>query len=282
MLIDVLRNKLIEAAPVDEIERDNVVQELLQHFVLLGLSRSGFFEKAAFHGGTCLRVVNGINRFFEDLDFMLKTPDDSFAWQEHLAAVVKDCATEGIAMEIQDRAKADTAVRKAFLKNDSVGKVLTLRSIVSKGPPRKHRIKLEIATNPPAGSAFETKYITFPTIAPLTVQTLDSSFALKMHALLCRQYVKGRDWFDFIWYASRKTPVNFPLLANALRQQGQWSGQDLPVDATWVRAALDAKIREIDWEVARQDVQRFLPHSEQENLRFWSPELFCQLVANVQ
>jgi predicted nucleotidyltransferase component of viral defense system len=277
MLADVLKAKLREAAPANALERDNVLQELLQHIILASFSRAGFFNDAAFHGGTCLKIVNGINRFSEDLDFLLKKPGAAFRWQPLLSGVQKDCEREGLAFEIQDKARADSAVQKAFLKNDSIGKILTIEAPVTRGTPKKYRVKLEIDTNPPAGSAFETKYITFPTVAPLTTQTLGSSFALKLHALLCRQYTKGRDWFDFIWYVSRKTPVNFPLLNNALRQQGPWAGTKIEMTAAALRDALKTSIAKIDWAVARQDVQRFLPLAEQESLRFWNTDFFAQL-----
>ena len=198
MLDKVLSAKLREYGPENVIEQDNVLQELIQHYVLASLSRAGLFAEAIFHGGTCLRIVNGMNRFSEDLDFLLKRPDPGFRWQGYLEAVQKDCAQEDIALEVQDKAESSSAVRKAFLKTDSIEKLLTLDLPFERHHARKLRIKLEIDTNPPAGSVFTTSYITFPVTAPLTTQTLESSFALKLHALLCRSYVKGRDWYDLV------------------------------------------------------------------------------------
>jgi hypothetical protein len=187
-------------------------------------------------------------------------------------------------VEIADKSSVGAAVQKAFLKNDSIGKLLTIAARMERGgQTRKIRVKLEIDCRPPAGSQFTTSYLTFPTVTPLTTQTLESSFALKLHALFCRQYVKGRDWFDLIWYVSRRPPVspNFRLLKNALAQTGPWAGEKLAVDAAWVRDALAQTIRKINWNVARQDVQRFLPLSEQAGLQNWKAGFFLQLAGKI-
>lgn len=274
MLTKVLGAKLSQYAPENQIEQINVLQELLQHYVLAGLSRAGLFAVAMFHGGTCLRIVNGLNRFSEDLDFLLKTPDPGFRWHHFLNAVQKDCALEGILFDVQDKSRADTMVQKAFLTSQAIGNLLTPDPPIQRHLTRKIRIKLEIDTNPPEGSRFATSFITFPVTAALTTQTLESGFALKLHALLCRPYVKGRDWYDFVWYVARKTIPDLALLGHALYQQGPWAGQPLRVDPDWVMANMAATIRRIDWAGARNDVQRFLPLREQEGLRVWGADFF--------
>ena len=274
MLGRVLSAKLREYAPANAVEQDNVLQEVMQHYVLASLARAGLFTDAIFHGGTCLRIVNQISRFSEDLDFLLKRPDPGFRWQGYLKAVQKDCAQEGIAFEIQDKSEAASAVRKAFLKTDSIGKLLTLELPFERYHARKLRIKLEIDTNPPAGSAFTTSYLTFPVTTALTTQTLESSFALKLHALLCRSYVKGRDWYDFVWYVTRKIRPDLALLEHALDQQGPWAGRRMNITWAWMIETLRVVIGQIDWSTARQDVQRFLPLREQESLSLWGSEFF--------
>lgn len=276
MLDKVLSARIRDYAPANPVEQENVLQELMQHYVLSSLARAGLFATAMFHGGTCLRIVYAMNRFSEDLDFLLKRPDPGFRWQGYLESVRRDCAQEGIAFEVQDKAQAGTAVRKAFLKTDSIGKILTLDLPFERYQPRKIRIKLEIDTNPPAGSSFTTSYITFPVTAPVTTQTLESGFALKLHALLCRPYIKGRDWYDFVWYVARNTKPDLNLLRHALHQQGPWAGQKIAVTPRWVREKIDAAIRRIRWTTARDDVQRFLPLREQEGLRAWGVDFFMQ------
>lgn len=274
MLSRVLNAKIREYAPANPVEQENVLGELMQHYVLASLSRAGLFAEAMFGGGTCLRIIHGTTRFSEDLDFLLKRPDPGFRWQGYLEAVRADCQREGFVFEVQDKDQASQAVRKAFLKTDSIGKILWLDLPYERHRAEKIRIKLEIDTNPPAGSTFTTGYITFPVTAPLTIQSLESGFALKLHALLCRSYVKGRDWSDFVWYVARKTRPDLALLGGALHQQGPWAGQQILVTPSWLRENIGAAIRRIDWAAARQDVQRFVPLSEQEGLRLWSPDFF--------
>ena len=281
MLDKVLSARIREYAPANPVEQENVLQELMQHYVLASLSRAGLFKEAMFHGGTCLRIVCGMNRFSEDLDFLLKQPDPNFRWQGYLESVRKDCAREGIPFEVQDKSQAGKAVQKAFLKTDSVGKVLSLELPFERYQARKIRIKLEIDTNPPAGSAFTTSYITFPVTAPLTTQSLESGFALKLHALLCRPYAKGRDWYDFVWYVARKTRPDLDLLRHALHQQGAWAGHKIAVSGRWVRENMEAAIRRMDWAAVRADVQRFLPLREQEGLRAWSADFFFHHLARM-
>jgi len=281
MLDKVLSAKIRDYAPTNPVDQENVLQELMQHYVLSSLARASLFAQAMFHGGTCLRIVYGMNRFSEDLDFLLKQPDPRFRWQGYLASVRKDCAQEGIAFEVQDKAQAGTAVQRAFLKTDSIGKILTLDLPFERYQPRKIRIKLEIDTNPPAGSSFTTRYITFPVTAPVTTQSLESGFALKLHALLCRPYVKGRDWYDFVWYVARNTKPDLNLLRHALHQLGPWAGQKIAVTLPWVQENMDAAIRRIKWTTARNDVQRFLPLREQEGLRAWGVDFFLQQLARM-
>ena len=278
MLSDVLQARIREYAPANAIEQENMLAELMQHYVLASLSRSGLFSAAIFHGGTCLRICHGMNRFSEDLDFLLKQADPEFAWEPHLRRIAADCADEGLRIEIQDKNRAVGAVRKAFVKTDSIGSIVTLELPFERVNSRKIRIKLEIDVNPPQGSSFETSYLSFPTTAPITTQTLSSGFGTKTHALLCRRYVKGRDWYDFLWYAARRTVPDLALLGNALFQQGPWQGERLKVSSEWLLRAMREKIESIDWKLARDDVRRFLPLSEQRGLDSWSAGLFLHQV----
>ena len=117
--------------------------------------------------------------------------------------------------------------------------------------------------------------------APTTTQSLESGFALKLHVLLCRPYVKGRDWYDFVWHVARKTEPDLNLLRHALQQLGPWVGQEIEVTLRWVQENMDAAIRRIPWTAARDDVQRLLPLREQEGLRAWSADFFLQQLARM-
>ena len=274
MIEDVLSGKIKEYHPANAMDQENVLQELLQHFVLVSLARAGLFQHAEFHGGTFLRIVHGLDRFSEDLDFVLKRADPRFAWHKYLDPIVQDCAHEGIQFEVVDRSVVDAPVKKAFLKTDSIGKLLVLDLPFSRHSSRKIKIKLEIDTNPPAGSTFESAYISFPVMTAITTQTLESSFASKSHALLCRSYSKGRDWYDFLWYVSRKTRPNFTLLSNALDQQGPWQGRQIDVSAKWYLKYLREVIADTNWARTKEDVGRFLPLTQQESLDLWNTDFF--------
>ena len=160
MLSSVLQPRIREYSPANAIEQENMLAELMQHYVLASLSRSGLFSAAMFHGGTCLRICHSMNRFSEDLDFLLKQPDRQFVWEPHLQRIAADCEAEGLRIEIQDKSHAVGAVRKAFVKTDSIGSVVTLDLPFERVSSRKVRIRLEIDINPPQGSSFETSYLT--------------------------------------------------------------------------------------------------------------------------
>lgn len=136
------------------------------------------------------------------------------------------------------------------------------------------RIKLEIDTNPPQGSTFELKYLDFPLPYSIKTQDLPSLFAGKCHALLCRNYVKGRDWYDFIWYVARQTRINFTLLKNAIFQAGPWKDQNIDVTPEWFVQQLATKISAMDWNETKQDVARFLRPRELATLELWSKDFF--------
>jgi hypothetical protein len=146
---------------------------------------------------------------------------------------------------------------------------------------RKIRIKFEVDSNPPAGAAYEVKVMDFPFPAAVSLFALPSLFSGKMHALLCREYVKGRDWYDFLWYAARSTRPNFDLLASALDQTGPWAGKNLFVDEPWCRRELSAKIESMDFAKLREDVKRFLKPVEVASLNLWTREFFLERAAKL-
>jgi predicted nucleotidyltransferase component of viral defense system len=280
MSIDIIQQRLDLAKPESPQRQDQMLREILQEIALSALSQAGFFKTAAFHGGTCLRIIYGLRRFSEDLDFILKMPDPDFSWKRYSNALAKEFSLFGIELEIKDRTKLPTAIKSVFIKHNSVGKILSLTYPMH--PRKKLAVKLEIDTNPPAGSQFEIRHLTFPTPFSVLVQNLTSGMANKLHALLCRSYTKGRDWFDFLWYLSRKEIPDFTLLQNALIQQGPWAGQELQIDKTWLLNALETKIRECNWDDARRDVSNFLERLEQRGLKTWGIDFFISQLEHLE
>ncbi|MBT7303536.1 MAG: nucleotidyl transferase AbiEii/AbiGii toxin family protein [Victivallales bacterium] len=274
MSVRIIQDRLAAYNCRSTVEEDHALREITQEIVLAGLGRTDLFERAGFQGGTCLRVFHGLNRFSEDLDFALCRPDTTFVLAPYLAEICRELDAYGYDLEIDDRSKADQTVRKAFLKDDSIGRLLRLDYRPMTGPMRKLRVKLEVDTNPPTGASYDMPVLDYPFPSAVRVFDLPSLFAGKIHALLCRKYLKGRDWYDFIWYTARGVAANQVLLSAALSQVGPWRGQDVTTDAAWVSAKFEAKIAEIDWRQARDDVRRFLRPQELPSLELWSSQFF--------
>ena len=276
MIYRVLEQRIGEYAIANALDQENALQEIVQEIVLASLSRAGLFSKdrAVFHGGTCLRIAYGMNRFSEDLDFFLRRPDPGFSWRRYLEQAVRDGHGEGLGLSFQEGYGERKAVRKAFLQTDSFGRDARLTLPYARDPRKLIKVKLEIDVNPPVGSTFETRYIAFPVTTAITTQSLESGFAMKIGAMLGRAYTKGRDWYDFIWYVQKRIAPELNLLSRSISQHGPWAGRNIKVDTRWVETNLRKRILEIDWRTARRDVERFLPLREQETLKLWGPNFF--------
>ena len=276
-MIELLQQRLSQYTIDGAEQEEQALKEMLQELTLYALWREGFFQVAAFQGGTCLRILYGLPRFSEDLDFILQKPNPNFSWAGVLKGLTEILTEFGITAEVVDRSRVDRAVRQAMLKNDSLGGQLNLK-FADLPSGRKLRIKLEMDTNPPAGSMWDQRFHDFPTDFSVVVQDLPSNFALKLHALLCRPHIKGRDWFDLLWYIRKGTLPNLGLLQNALQQVGPFAGGVVEVNAEWLQRALLEKIQSLDWEEAVRDVEPFLSAMERRSLAVWGEPLFRERV----
>lgn len=274
MSVKMIQDRLDSYGYRSALEEEQSLREITQEIVLAALGRTDFFQKAAFQGGTCLRIFHGLNRFSEDLDFSLQQPGDTFELGPYLGTLANELTAYGYGLEIDDRSKLDRAVRMAFVKDDSLGNLLRLNYRPAAGPARKLRIKLEVDANPPAGATFETRYLDFPFPSAVCAFDLPSLFAGKLHALLCREYLKGRDWYDFIWYTARRMPPSYALLSSALDQMGPWKTRGVSADRAWSVEQLRSRIEAVDWKHARDDVRRFVKPNELPSLSLWSREFF--------
>lgn len=274
-MIELLQQQLIAYGPSNALEEEQAIREILQEVALYCLWRAGFFEVAAFQGGTSLRILHQLPRFSEDLDFILKTPDAGFDWTPYLDKLQSGLREFGVMSEVLDKSRMDQRVKKAVLKDNSIAGQLNL-AFYQGQPGQKINIKLEIDVNPPAHSGFAYSYLSFPLDFEVCHQDLSSNFALKIHALLCRPYVKGRDWYDFNWYIKKGIAPNLQHLAAALEQYGPWAGQQIDVDHNWLRQALKEKISGIDWHDTTRDVERFLKPIELPSLQLWKTAFFMK------
>ncbi len=281
MSVEIIQERLAAYACKSTLEEDQALREITQEIILAGLGRTDLFGRAGFQGGTCLRIFHSLNRFSEDMDFALAAPDPAFRLSPYLERVRRELVVYGYELEIDDRSRAGATVQQAFVKDDSVGKLLRLDYRSPAGRMRKLRIKLEVDTNPPAGASYDMPVLDYPFPAAVRIFDLPSLFAGKLHALLCRTYLKGRDWYDFIWYTARRTPINHELLSAALDQQGPWKGQSPKTDNAWCVEQLRTMIAEHDWMQARRDVQRFVKPNELPSLELWSREFFLRQCAKL-
>lgn len=274
MSIRIIQEKLQSYQAQSAQEEEQALREITQEVILAGLSRTTFFKSSVFHGGTALRIFYSLNRFSEDLDFTLKEPNASFSLDIYVRPIVTELKAYGFQFDIQDKSKADSAIQKLFIKDDSIGAVLTLKHLKADRSTKKIRIKIEIDTNPPEGGRCESKFLQFPFAASVVLHDMGSLFAGKMHALLCREYSKGRDWYDFVWYCSHKADLNTAYLKAALKQTGPWKGQQISITKQWWIEEVRKKIEELDVDSARQEAIRFVREHEQSTLSVWSKEFF--------
>ena len=265
-MIELIQQRLDSYKATNPVEEEQATKEILQEVALYSLWRAGFFEVAAFQGGTSLRILHKLPRFSEDLDFILKKPDPGFEWGSYLTKLQDGFEEFGLQTEVVDKSRMDQSVKKAVLKDKSISNQLNL-SFYRGHTGQKLKIKLEIDINPPKGSGYEYSYLDFPLDFEVCHQDLGSNFALKIHALLCRPYLKGRDWYDFNWYVKHKVKPNLPHLQAALRQFGPWKDQSITANMDWLHQALTEKIASVEWKEAALDVERFLKPIEKQRDR---------------
>ncbi|MCL2881609.1 MAG: nucleotidyl transferase AbiEii/AbiGii toxin family protein [Coriobacteriia bacterium] len=254
-----------------------VIHEVLQQIVLAGLYRGDFFSKAAFYGGTCLRLFHGLQRFSEDLEFSLLAPDPAFDLTEYFDAILAELDSFGCVAEISKKIKTQqTAVESAFLKSDTA--LYSLEANLAE----KVTIKIEVDTNPPGGFSIEPLPLLEPYTFMVDCYTLPDLYAGKMSALFYRTWknrVKGRDWYDFIWYVRRNVALNLEHFNIRAQEQSPESFTG-PFTPESFLQALREKIATTDIEATKEEVRPFLRDSLE--LDAWSEDFFLQLVDKVR
>jgi len=201
-----------------------------------------------------------------------------FLWEPYLRAITTEFEAFGLSLEINDRSTVKGNIKKAFLKENSFGKVLNLTYPRSRSDFQKILIKLEVDIHPPLGSIAQSHYLDYPYPFSIASQNIPSLFASKCHALLCREYVKGRDWFDFIWYVQNRHQINLKFLENALAQCGPYQGKNISVTKKWLLNTLREKIKLMNWTAVVDDVKKFLPQHLLNTTDSWRAELFLAMV----
>lgn len=265
----------------------NALKEIFQEIALLGLWRAKFYEKAAFYGGSALRILYGLNRFSEDLDFTLLAPDPDFNLAKYNQAIADELNSYGFHVSVETKRKnIDTAIESAFIKAATQMQLIVIEADAQIIDHIHHmntiKIKMEVDTNPPDHFFTEVKNIFLP--IPFSVKTLKlpDLFAGKIHALLCRPWqtrIKGRDWYDLVWYITNKTPINFPHLQNRLVQTNAWNNE-IKLTRKSLLELLITKISTIDFENAKKDILPFI--KDKQAVQLWSKDFFLELINQLE
>lgn len=254
-------------------DRRNATYEVMQQVVLAGLYRGGFFEHAAFYGGTCLRLFHGVERYSEDMDFSLLKKDENFSLERYFPAIIDECRLLGRDVEITRKDKRTFGkVESAFLKDTTDVYNITFQT------EKSIRIKIEVDTMPPLQFDIEQQLLLQPFSFMVRCFTLPCLFAGKMHALLFRQWksrVKGRDWYDFEWYVRTAVPLNFAHLQARVKE---FNGMD--IDREQFQAMLKERLSQTDIRQVKADVLPFVKNSHE--LDIWSNDYFVQLAGMIR
>lgn len=274
-----------EPKSVDDSVR--ALREIIQEVALLGLWRAKFFEHAAFYGGTALRILYGLDRFSEDLDFSLLKPSPDFNLARYTASLEEELQAFGFNVRVEMIDKAvESAVQSAFLKANTRNELLVIETgeeltgQVAAGQLLK--VKIEVDTDPPSGFSTQTRYLLQPIPFAVRSYSLPDLFAGKMHAILFRKWknrVKGRDWYDLVWYAANHLRLNLAHLEQRMRQTGHWSG-DKNLSPVIFTDLLFEAIDRLDVNQARKDVAPFV--KDQQLLALWSHDFFQDVASRIK
>lgn len=280
-----IKEWLEEYKPKNQLDAEQALREMMQEIALAGLQRSGFFEKAAFYGGSALRICYGLDRFSEDLDFSLLKADINFSLESYLEGITTEFNALGMQVSVKEKVKTiQTNIDSAFLKSETVWKELVLEGIVPQaglGMRPNIKIKLEVDTKPPLGFETEEKLLLKPFSFYVKCFKLPDLFAGKMHALLYRKWkhrVKGRDWYDMEWYIKRSIPLSLKHFLMRAIDSGDWKEENITQNQ--FLHLLNEKIEKVSFNNVREDIIRFI--KDDKVLDIWSVKYFKDLIEKLK
>ena len=274
-----------EYKPQNEEEILAALREIMQEITLAGLSRTDFFEKAAFYGGTALRIFYGLDRYSEDLDFSLLQVDSSFTIEPYFKAVLDEFRSLGLTVSIREKKKTkQTAIDSAFLKAETIWQEIVLEDMIKETGVRSNKtvkIKIEIDRQPPLNFKTEEKLLLRPFSFYVKCIAKPSLFAGKMHALLFRKWlnrVKGRDWYDLEWYIKKGIPLDVNHFLTRAQDSKDWQKESISNEE--IIKLLVTKIESVSFDNIKEDVVRFIPNDM--GLNIWSPNYFKDLIEKIR
>ncbi len=268
-------------------DKKNAIKEVVQEIVLCGLSRGGFFKEAAFYGGTALRIFYGLDRFSEDLDFSLVTQDPNFDLTKYFPYIENETKSLGLDFSVQEKSKSiDSNIKSAFLKGNTKEHIMTFyensddTKFINKD--ELIRIKFEVDVNPPVGATYETKFGLLPSPYQVRLYDLPSLFAGKIHACLCRNWksrVKGRDFYDYVFFLSIEAKVNLQNLKAKL-VQSKFIDENFDFTIDNLKLLLNERFENLNIGQAKQDVLPFV--KDKTKLDIWSVEFFKEITKTLK
>ncbi len=280
-----IKDWIAEYQPQNEEDVLLALREIMQEIALAGLSRTDFFEKAAFYGGTALRIFYDLDRFSEDLDFSLLETNPDFSLEHYFASIVTEFEAAGMKVSIREKdKKKQTSIESAFLKAETLWKELVLEDIVKQAgilSNRSIKIKIEVDCKPPLGFETEEKLLLRPFSFYVKCFSRSSLFAGKMHALLFRKWknrVKGRDWYDLEWYIRSGIPLDMGHFLNRAKDTGDW--QEDSISKRQILQLLKDKINIVSFDQIKEDVVRFI--KDERLLEIWNQAYFGDLVDKIK
>jgi predicted nucleotidyltransferase component of viral defense system len=280
-----MKEWIAEYNPKNEEETLAAMREIMQEIALAALSRTDFFKKAAFYGGTALRIFHGLNRYSEDLDFSLLETDPSFSLTPYFSAITDEFEALGIRVSIREKDKRiKTPIESAFLKSETLWQELVLEDVVVQhgiSSNKSIKIKIEIDRVPPLGFDTEEKLLVRPFSFYVNCFSLSSLFAGKLHALLFRKWknrVKGRDWYDMEWYIQKGITMNISHFLMRASETNDW--QEASISKEQILDLLKDKINSVSFNAVKDDVRKFIRNDEQ--LKIWNAKYFYDLVEKMK
>ncbi|HQV77708.1 MAG: nucleotidyl transferase AbiEii/AbiGii toxin family protein [Chitinophagales bacterium] len=271
--------------PTNDDETLSALREIMQEIALAGLSRTDFFENAAFYGGTALRIFYGLDRFSDDLDFSLLEKNPDFSLETYFAAIVTEFEAIGMKVNIKEKDKRiKTSIESAFLKSNTIWKELVLEDIVQQAGIQSNKsikVKIEVDCEPPLGYKTEEKLLLRPFSFYVKCFTRSNLFAGKMHALLFRKWknrIKGRDWYDLEWYIKNGIPLDMKHFLQRAINTGDWNKKT--ISEKQITALLQEKIKSVSFDKVKEDVVRFI--KDEKLLEIWNLQYFNDLIGKIK
>ena len=274
MSINEIFNQMLSAYDLTtEQQKRNAIFEVNQQIILAGLYNGGFFNEAAFYGGTCLRIFHGLQRFSEDMDFSLLTPNEAFDFTQYFQPIIDQFALVNRNVEIEKKDKKNFGkVESAFLKDNTDVYDITFQT------EKSIKIKIEVDTQPPMSFHTEQKLLLLPESFMTRCFTLPCLYAGKMHALVYRAWknrVKGRDWYDFEWYVRHNVPLDF----THLRERAlQFNNEDITKESFLEK--LNEHLATTDINQVKADVLPFIRNPKE--MAIWSNDYFLELAQMIR